>query len=125
MHEKLQGKVYEFGEAYVEVSFLPNRKKYQFLIDVGFNGSLCLPKRIAEELQLKAEGQTTSSKIDNNEEGLDIAFAEIEWLEKNEEVVVLINNGEDFLLGTALLENRELYINFKTGEVLIWEEISF
>jgi hypothetical protein len=32
---------------------------------------------------------------------------------------VYVNEGEDFLLGTALLENKELYINFKTGEVLI------
>ncbi len=78
-----------------------------------------MPRKILEELELKVEEQTTFYGVGNHQENIDIAFTEIKWLGKKADVSILINDGDDFLLGTTLLENKELYINFKTGEVLI------
>lgn len=52
---------------------------------------------------------------------IDIAFAQIKWFGEILDVSVLVNEGEDFLLGTQLLVNKELYINYRTGKVLITE----
>jgi clan AA aspartic protease len=119
MLEELHGKVNEFGEACVEISFTHTDKICRFLIDTGFNGSLCIPRKTAEELNLKVEEQTTFYGVGDHQAEIDIAYTEINWFAETAEVSVLVNEGEDFLLGTALLENKELYINFKTREVLI------
>jgi clan AA aspartic protease len=119
MREELRGRVNEFGEACVDIRFLSNNMTYSFLIDTGFNGSLCLPAETAEELKLNLEEQTTFYGVGDYYENIDIGYTEIEWLGKAPEVSVLVNKGNDFLLGTALLENKELYINYKTSEVLL------
>lgn len=118
MHKELPGKVNEFGEACIDVNFLSNNKTYPFLIDTGFNGSLCLPYKIAEELNLDIEEQTTFYGVGDHYENIDVTYTEISWLGMVTEVSVLVNKGNDFLLGTALLDNKELYINYKTKEVL-------
>jgi predicted aspartyl protease len=63
MHEELRGRVNEFGEACVDIRFLSNNMTYSFLIDTGFNGSLCLPAGTAEELKLNLEEQTTFTEL--------------------------------------------------------------
>ena len=118
---ELRGKVTVGNEAVVEVEFQPSGQIIEFLLDTGFNGSLCVPRNILEKLNLKVEEETFFDGIGGHSEAIDIAFAEINWFDIFSDVSVLVNDGEDFLLGTQLLTNKELYINYKTGEVLITE----
>lgn len=91
----------------------------EFLIDTGFNGSLCLPDYIAKELNLEIEQEMQFSGIGAHQGILRTSRSIIEWFGKEVETSVIINDGNDFLLGTRLLEETELYINYKTGEVVI------
>jgi clan AA aspartic protease len=91
------------------------------LIDTGFNGGLCLPRNVFEELGLEVEDEVPFSGIGGHQAMADVAVAEIVWLDKDLEVSVLVNDGQDFLLGTQLLAGKELYINYKTDVVLITE----
>jgi clan AA aspartic protease len=113
------GTVNENYEAVVEVEF-NNGVIVEFLIDTGFSGSLCVPKSYLADLDLQISSQATIYGVGTHTETFGVAVAEIIWCgEKLSEIAVYVNQGNDFLLGTALLKNKELYINFKTSEVLI------
>ncbi len=117
--EQEKGTVNENCEATVEIKFI-NGTIAEFLIDTGFSGSLCVPAKYLDDLGLKVSSQAAIYGVGNHTEVFDVAEAEVIWCgEKLAEIAVYVNEGEDFLLGTALLENKELYINFKTREVLI------
>ena len=113
------GKLYNGEEAAVLVEF-ENHNQVEFLIDTGFSGFLCLPRSVLTELDLKISGTTDIEGIGLHSETLYVCVTNIFWLdEKLNDIEIIVNEGEDFLLGTKLLENTELYINYKTGEVLI------
>jgi clan AA aspartic protease len=113
------GKVNDNQEATVKVEFT-NGAIVEFLIDTGFSGSLCVPESFLADLDLKISSQATIYGVGTHSETFGVAEAEIIWCGNSlSEIAVYVNEGNDFLLGTALLENKELYINFKTGEVLI------
>lgn len=57
MHE-LRGKITAGSEAVVEVEFYPGGQKIEFLLDTGFNGSICIPSSIVRDLNLKIEEVT-------------------------------------------------------------------
>lgn len=107
------------SQAVVSVGF-SNQAEVEFLIDTGFNGFLCLPRSILTDLNLQVMTSTMISGVGNYQEEYDVVYANIVWMgEVINKVLVLVNDGDDYLLGTALLENKELYINYKTGEVVI------
>lgn len=117
--EQERGRVNENQEAVVEVEFV-NGTIVEFLIDTGFSGSLCVPNSYLVDLDLEISSQATIYGVGTHTETFGVAEAEIIWCgELLSEIAVYVNEGNDFLLGTALLENKELYINFRTGEVLI------
>lgn len=107
------------GAAFVKVQ-LKNDIEVEFLIDTGFTGSLCVPKKYLEDLGLKIVSQAPVFGVGIYQDIYDVAFTEVFWFEEwIPDVAVYLNEGDDFLLGTSLLENKELYINYKTGEVVI------
>jgi clan AA aspartic protease len=113
------GSINEFGEALVLVEF-SSGVKVEFLIDTGFSGHLCIPKSAMNQIGIKATSTTFVSGVGTFVDTYDVGKTDIVWCEENlSNIEVLINEGSDFLLGTALLGNKELYINFKTNEVLI------
>lgn len=113
------GKVNENQEPIIEVEFI-NGTIVEFLIDTGFSGSLCVPESCLADLGLEISSQATIYGVGTHTETFGVAEAEIIWCgERLTEIAVYVNEGNDFLLGTGLLENKEIYINFKTGEVLI------
>jgi clan AA aspartic protease len=97
-----------------------NETKVEFLIDTGFDGHLCLPRKAMETLNLRATTSAFIYGVGTHSEAFEVGNADIFWCgEKLSNIEFLVNEGDDFLLGTALLENKELYINYKTSEVLI------
>lgn len=90
------------------------------MIDTGFDGHLCLPAAILPELNLKPTTTAFIFGVGNYTEEYELGKTDIIWCgRKLTDVEFLVNDGADFLLGTALLAEKELYINYKTGEVLI------
>ncbi len=96
-----------------------NRASIQCLLDTGFNGSLMLDRRTANELGLSVLGKVPILTVGSGRIVTDVAEIEIEWLGRREWAEVIISDSDDHLVGTQLLRNAELLINYKTGKVTI------
>lgn len=115
---KESGSVNNNPEPCVFVDF-ENGEKVEFLIDTGFNGSLCLPRLPATELGLKKVSEVEVYGVGAHSENLDVALVKIVWFGKEIEVEVLINDGDDWLLGSELLNKKTLKINYRSKMVVI------
>ena len=115
---KESGKVNEQLEPCIFVEF-ENGKNVELLIDTGFNGSVCLPRSLMSELGLKKISEEEIFGIGLHTEVVDIAIANIIWFGRQTEIEVLINDGDDRLLGSELLDGKILKINYRNKKVAI------
>ena len=92
------------------------------LIDTGFNGSLCLPRSLMSELELKKISEEEIFGIGLHTEIVDIALTKITWFGQQTEIEVLINDGDDRLLGSELLDGKILKINYRNKKVSVSEK---
>lgn len=115
---KETGSVLESGEAcvFIEVS---EGEKIEFTIDTGFNGSLSLPARLMTNLDFEIIGEEEVAGVGSYKVVCPIAVAEIFWLGEKRTVEVLVNDGEDVLLGREMLEDCVLRINYRNKRVTI------
>ena len=113
-----KGTVNEYLEPTIIIEFEIG-KKLEFLIDTGFNGSLCVPRSLMNDLGLIKVSEDEVSGVGSHTEVLDISEAEIYWFDEQIGVDVLINEGSDRLLGSELLHNKTLTINYKDKTVTI------
>lgn len=113
-----KGKINEFLEPCVSVEFSVG-KSVEFVIDTGFNGSLCLPRFLMKDLGLKEDLKEEIFGIGSHRQVLDISISEIIWFGEKLPVNILINDGDDFLLGSQLLEGKILLINYQNRTVTI------
>ena len=88
------------------------------MIDTGFNGALCVPFSLMDELGLKKVSEVEIFGIGSHQEVVSLAIAEIVWFGRRTEIEFLIN-GDDRLLGSELLDGKELRINYRNREVFI------
>lgn len=116
--EKESGKVNELLEPYIFIEF-ENGKKVECLIDTGFNGSLCLPRSLMKEFELKKVSEEEIFGIGSHKEVIDIAITNIIWFGRKTAIEVLINNGDDRLLGSELLDGKILRINYQNKNLSI------
>ena len=50
---KVVGKVNQRGEPLIRVKLLGTQKRTNVIVDTGFNGELCLPRKTIKKLKLK------------------------------------------------------------------------
>jgi clan AA aspartic protease len=112
------GKVNEQLEPCIFVEF-ENGKNVELLIDTGFSSSLCLPRSLMQELRLKKVSEEEVFGIGSHKEVVDVAITNIIWFGQKTEIEVLINNGDDRLLGSELLDGKILKINYRNKKVSI------
>lgn len=116
---KESGRVLESGEACVFVEFLPSGKNIEFVIDTGFYGTLSLPDSLANELNLPIENEVEIEVFAKQKLVCGITTAEVFWLGEKRKVEILINYGEDILLGTEMLRDCVLRINYRNKRLTI------
>lgn len=90
-----------------------------FVVDTGFNGALCLPRLVAEKLGLEKISEVETFGIGGHKESLDVALASGKWFGGETQVEVLINDGDDRLLGSELLGGKILEINYRSKKVVV------
>jgi predicted aspartyl protease len=107
---------------------LPNRQAWvklrllagvevEVLIDTGFEGGLVLPESLVYELGLPIIGHEVFGMVgDVTGEG-SLAECEVEWLGQVQTVEIV--TSEDYLLGTDLLADAVLNIDYKHGRFTI------
>ena len=108
--------------AIIALNFLlPNGSTFpiEFVVDSGFTDDLCLPPEAVSLLGLPFLYDLPVNLADNSEILLSVHEANIIW---NGEVRVLAT-GRRPLLGTALLENYELVIQFTEDGLVTIDEL--
>lgn len=115
---KASGRVNELAEACVYVS-LQDGRAVECVIDTGFNGWLSFPQKMVAELQLPIVGREKIVMLGRRKIFCPIAVAAIVWLGKSFNVNVIVNDGEDVLLGTQLLADSILRINYRNNRLTI------
>jgi clan AA aspartic protease len=93
-----------------------------FVIDTGFTDELCLPPEALSLLGLPFKYAMPANLADNSRVLLPVHEALILWNGQEREVSVLAT-GRRPLLGTALLEEHELVVQFTEGGLVTIEEL--
>jgi clan AA aspartic protease len=94
----------------------------EFVIDTGFSGHLCLPQEAVSLLRLPFIYDLPANLADNREVLVPVHEAVIIWNGEEREVSV-IATGRRPLLGTAMLEEHELVVQFTEGGLITIEEL--
>jgi clan AA aspartic protease len=104
--------------------FLPNGSSIpiEFVIDTGFTGHLCLPPEAVSLMRLPFLHDLPANLADNSEVLLAIHSATVLWDGEEREIRV-IATGRRPLIGTALLDDRELVIQFTEGGLVTIDEL--
>ncbi len=86
------------------------------IIDTGFDGYVCLPIQVAEKLGVELTGRTVAVLADGSEK-VEILFSGwVEFLGKRRTVEICLTTDEA-LIGTGLLADCDLAIDFVSGTV--------
>ena len=93
------------------------------ILDTGFNGEIALPAQTIEHLGLSSRGQALDWTVATGDE---VPLAEydgvVSWHDQSRRVVV-VETGDEPLLGTSLLAGSRISIDMRGGgEVLIEED---
>jgi clan AA aspartic protease len=86
-------------------------------IDTAFNGGLVIPRRHVEELELKQSSMTKAVLADGTIVELETFTCYLEWFGSTYRTQVAANEGEFPLLGTMLLADRRLTVDYTARNV--------
>ncbi|MEC4814053.1 MAG: clan AA aspartic protease [Scytonema sp. PMC 1069.18] len=113
------------GHAIITVMFrIPHRADLpiEFVVDTGFTDELCLPPEAVALLGLRFKYAMPANLADNSRVVLPVHEAIILWNGEERDVRVLAT-GRRPLLGTALLEEHELVVQFTEGGLVTIDEL--
>jgi clan AA aspartic protease len=92
------------------------------VVDTGFEGFLTLPLTVVAELNLPYAGRIDASLADSSNVSTEVYWATILWGGVEREITVL-GLGHRPLIGTALLEDHHLSIDFCDGGTVLVDDI--
>ena len=105
----------------LDIYLLAKRQKIKVeaLIDTGFSGELCLPKSLICGLDLKLIDTTLAELANGDLVEFNIYKIKIIWDNKVKEAAVFDTNSEEALIGTGLLSDKLLIVNFANQQITI------
>ena len=113
-----RGRFNHKDEPLIEVTLLGKRRRaIEAVIDTGFSGDLCLSSRFRRSLQLVRYGSSEFELADGTRVVEPVYGARILFDGKQVAVLVTLTSSEDSLVGTGLLEDKELRLNFRKRTV--------
>ncbi|QDT66081.1 hypothetical protein [Calycomorphotria hydatis] len=86
-------------------------------IDTAFNGGLVIPHKHIEALGLIKESTAEAILADGNLVELETYRCVFDWFEQTFETQIVANDGEFALLGTMLLAEHRLSVDYLTRTV--------
>jgi clan AA aspartic protease len=92
------------------------------VIDTGFEGFLTLPQTVVTDLNLPFLAPIRANLADNSRISTNVHLATIVWNRTDREVPVLAM-GRRPLIGTALLQDYHLGIDFYEGGTVLVDDI--
>ena len=114
-------------EAVVEVAIQDDKGElhsFHCVLDTGFDGFVALPAQVVQRLELVQSEVRRTLLLDAVEVFLPLYWGTVYWCEEFAEVPIL-GTKQEFLVGTAMLEDSTLTVQvWDGGEVLIEERPS-
>ena len=86
-------------------------------IDTAFDGHLVFPRELINTLGLESLAETEAVLADGSTVALETFLCFVDWFGSRMPLQVVANEGRFPLLGTGLLEQRVLRIDYKKGEL--------
>jgi len=119
----LKGFVSNFGEPVVQIElvFSTSDKSFKHLavIDTGFIGYLSVPEKLAQRYEWQWIGMESYEIASGSTVDQKVFLGKINWFGDKQDIYVLTSQAKDLLIGTRLLENYKLAIDFKSKKVQI------
>ena len=113
-----KGIVNENLEAVLQVK-LSNGSTIECAIDTGFNSWLLLPRSFIEENSMKFIGSEKITMVEANEIFVETALAKVNWLNGELPTKILVSETDESLIGTQMLVNSVLEIDYENLTVSI------
>lgn len=113
-----KGLVNENLEAVLEI-VLSNGAKIECVIDTGFNGSFLFPRSFVEENSMRFVGKEEVTMVEDNTIYIETALAEVNWMGEEFSVQILVSENNECLIGTQMLIDSKLEIDYKNFTVKI------
>jgi clan AA aspartic protease len=98
---------------------LTNGAKFDCLLDTGFQGTLVVPRRIADENSIIITGREAFLAAENLEIEFETAIAEIKWLGDEFALPVLVSESTEALIGVEMLIDSIVEIDYQNLTVKI------
>ena len=101
----------------VSASLDGNRTEILAWIDTAFNGGLTIPRNLAADLGLVEVSYVEAILADGKYVELPLFRCVIDWFGKRYETQIAASDGKFALLGTMLLADRDLHVDYKARTV--------
>jgi len=119
----LRGYVDDSKRALIEIKVRPQPDadftKVIVWIDTAFNGHLVFSRELINELHLQQEGATEAILADGSLVILESFACCVEWGTNTVVAQVIANDGIIPLLGTELLADSVLVVDYKTCDIIV------
>ena len=117
----MKGYVDENRRALMNVAIRSNLKSdavtFDAWIDTAFDGHFVFSMKLIDELGLETLVETDAILADGTKVTLETFVAYMQWFGKVIPVQVVANEGQIPLLGTALLDERQLQIDYRNRTI--------
>ncbi len=117
----MNGRVDDNGRALLDIHLSSKRDGPLVVItawvDTAFDGHLVLASEIIEQLNLAPLVETEAILADGSRVALETFLCFIEWFGQRVPLQVIANDGRFPLLGTALLDQRVLRVDYRLKTV--------
>jgi clan AA aspartic protease len=98
---------------------LINGSEIECALDTGFNGFLLLPRTFIESNLLPVVGNESVTMVEQNTTEVEVAAGEVIWLDSKLAVRILVSENDECLIGTQMLVDSKLEIDYKDLTVKI------
>ena len=117
----LTGRVNRQGEPVISIQLILRNRPARFtaIIDTGFNGYLSVPRRLLIRSKWLAIGTEKFEIATGALVEQEIFLGEIIFDGHRGPVYSVASDAQDILIGTKLLRDKTLVVNFRSGQVTV------
>ena len=118
----ITGQINQAGSPILKITVYGNKGEVTIygILDTGFDGFICLPIAIAVPLGLELINVTDSELADGTIVQDELVFmGKVLWDDEVVDVDILLTRSVDTLIGTAMLMNSDVRLDFRIGEVSV------
>ena len=110
-----------YGEPVVSIQLILRNRRVRFLavIDTGFNGYLSVPKRLLTRGRWEAIGREEFEIATGDLVEQEVYFGEVIFDGRRYRVFAVGSESRDILIGTKLLRDKILLVNFRRKRVTV------